>query len=82
MGTEPAQIEQEIEQQRSQIGRKVAQLQDRLRSDLSVARSRGRYQASRLTRRTSRSLAMAALGGSTVFALGFLLGRTLAGRRR
>jgi hypothetical protein len=62
MGTQPTEIERDIDQQREQIGERIGNLRERLRSDAEEAQFVAQRQAARMSRWRIRDLATGAVG--------------------
>lgn len=83
MGTQPTEIERDIAQQREQIGERVGNLRERLRSDAREAQFVAQRQTARVNRWSPRNLAAGVVGlgmGLGIWYMATRLGLSRMGR--
>ncbi len=60
MGAQPVELQREIEQQRRQVGEKLARLRNRLQPDIQEAQSAAKRQVARARKRAFRGFVFTA----------------------
>jgi type VI protein secretion system component VasF len=70
MGAQPVELQREIEQQRRQVGEKLARLRNRLQPDIQEAQSAAKRQAARARKRALRGFVFTAGALGLAVALG------------